>query len=371
METTTPEVSSTNSNIHFESGLHPLGFHDQDLVVGQFKDSGDLDTHIWNPEVGERIASYAYDTDLVLAIDGVSPDPKDRSLATTDDYERATRNWVALPARPLELTKSGTIYLVGADFNPAMGDYNLTEENKAMEGYTASLITENMLIATALLGIMSGGRDKGTTRRDFLKAAGAGIALTALRPVPLILTPLSQTEQEEKILQDLGSFLSPKLMGSTWRDGRTALLAAKMQDVVGSGLVPGSDEQTQYAVVMGSGHQDKYGDFQQKQARDRTIVEFAREIVEAGRKIYAAANKIPVDLVPNEHINSLFDYLAKVDIIEVRDPREYADKDFYKSGLINACFTEVTSFQSPQVETIISDLRPKVKTTTIQAPRTE
>lgn len=371
METSTPpEPISSRPVIHFESGMHPLGFQAQNQVVQRFKDTGDLDTHIWNREVGKRIASYAYNDGLVLAVDGVGPDPIDRSLATTDDHETATRNWVKLPARPLELTKSGTLYLVGADFSPALGSYNHDEGEKELGEYARSLVGENALIAATLLGIM-GARQGKFNRRDFLKAAGAGVVLTAIRPAPLVLAPASQSEEEQTAWQNLSNLLSPKLTSSVWTNGRTALLGAKMQDVAQSGLVPGSDEKTQYAVVMGSGHQDRYGDFQQKQARDRAINSFAREIVEAGREIYAAANNISVDLVPDDHINSLLDYLAKVDIIEVRDPREYANKDFYKSGLVSACFTEVTSFQSPQVESAIADLRPKAKTTTDKAPRSE
>ena len=100
--------------LHFESGRHPLTETEFTKIYKDFY-SGDLDSHSWNKEVSERIASYAFDApSLLLTIDGIPTQPRSTYPLFTP-VEDAIYDWVRLPARPNMLNHTGKLYLVRGD----------------------------------------------------------------------------------------------------------------------------------------------------------------------------------------------------------------------------------------------------------------
>jgi hypothetical protein len=64
-----PEQKSEGGGVHFEPGIHPFSQSENAAVFNAFY-NGDLEMHMWNKEVDERIASYAYAADaLLLTVD--------------------------------------------------------------------------------------------------------------------------------------------------------------------------------------------------------------------------------------------------------------------------------------------------------------
>src|SRR5437016_665670 len=109
-----PETVTTTPPLHFESGRHPATDRENATVNNGFS-SGDLDTHGWNKEVGERVASYSFDVPaLLLTIDGVPPQPAS-PYPLFPPLQEASNMWVRLPARPNKLNHTGKLYVVKAD----------------------------------------------------------------------------------------------------------------------------------------------------------------------------------------------------------------------------------------------------------------
>jgi hypothetical protein len=76
-----PEKRVEGSTIRFEPGIHPETESGKATVDNDFG-QGNLDVHVWNKEVGERIASYAYEAPaLLLTIDGLEPVPPSGSAS--------------------------------------------------------------------------------------------------------------------------------------------------------------------------------------------------------------------------------------------------------------------------------------------------
>lgn len=77
------EAQPQRSAIHFEPG-------DNEFINEASKgfNRGNLDAHVWNTEVGERIASYAYNAPAIaLAIDSVGSEPPNTLYATSSQQQ--------------------------------------------------------------------------------------------------------------------------------------------------------------------------------------------------------------------------------------------------------------------------------------------
>jgi hypothetical protein len=93
------EKRTEGSPIRFEPGMHPNTDIGKVAVYNDFR-QGNLDAHAWNKEVGERIASYAYEAPaLLLTIDGLEPVPPSSNALFTP-LQEAGIVWTHLPTRP-------------------------------------------------------------------------------------------------------------------------------------------------------------------------------------------------------------------------------------------------------------------------------
>jgi len=109
-----PEKRTEGSKVYFESGMHPTTENGASAIYNDFS-QGNLDAHVWNKEVSERIASYAYDAPaLLLSIDGLEPVPPSFNALFTP-LQEAGIVWTHLPARANKLNYTGKVYLVKGD----------------------------------------------------------------------------------------------------------------------------------------------------------------------------------------------------------------------------------------------------------------
>src|SRR6266516_1453043 len=102
------------NSIHFEPGIHPTTQREVDSLHQAFA-NGDLDAHVWNTQVGERIASYAYDKPgLLVTIDSLAPNPSS-SYPFFTPLQEATDVWISLPSRPNNLNHTNSVYVLKGD----------------------------------------------------------------------------------------------------------------------------------------------------------------------------------------------------------------------------------------------------------------
>ncbi len=379
------EKRGDRSDIHFEPGIHPRT-EDENVTVYNGFYKGDLDVHGWNKEVGERIASYAWSSPaLLLTIDGVVPQPPSVYPQLTS-LQEAIYTWVRLPARPIKLNQTGKIYVVKGDTDyyrlpqavlPTVQEsaslkqqmdakYHAEVENssliqqQAIVGETAIITALGMVLwaankyANPLIG------NQKISRRQFLdktiKAATGtvGVGSFLRYELPNITTVIPHKSTEE-FFQIVDNVVRPRLVRSTFIDGRTALLLAKAEDAQ---PMLGDLHQAKNVVVMGSAHTDMVSTYLQgKEERNNAIAGYAGELLETAKEVYATYNHVPPEHTPTNVIQSVLNYVSQVDIVEVSDPGGSSfQPDFPRT--VDKQMTPLKTFNSPQVEQAIQHLRP-------------
>ncbi len=380
-----PETLTQASALHFEPGIHQSE-SGQVTVYSDFR-QGNLNAYAWNTEVGERIASYAYNAPaLLLTIDGLEPVlPSQKPLDTP--LTEAGIIWTHLPARPNKLNHTGQAYVVRGDtlfwqipqavipdlkdparFYPQMDAKVQTDAQNAERTYDTAIAGETAGIAS--LGLVLWGASKllapsatsqQLSRRRFLgntlKLALATAVTGSLLRYPLSnITAGAANEPTKEFLQTIDNIIRPRLTRSTFVDGRTALLLAKAEDA--QDQLRGEVEPTN-VLVMGSIHADMAPTYvQEKGERKKAIAAYAGELLDTAKLVYASFFHLSPENIPPQVTQSLLNYVSQVDIVQVTDPGGSSFQPSIAQN-IDKQVSLYKSFHSPQVEAAIAHLLPK------------
>jgi hypothetical protein len=379
-----PEKINQASPIHFESGTHANTKNEVDALYNA-DDSGNLDRYTWNDEVGNRIASYAYNApSLLLTIDGLMPKPPSKSDVFSNPHVEAVDIWSSLPARPNKLSHTGRVYILKGDSKilrlsqAVMPDVvepaSVKQEVVALDdrvGQNAVTTVENSIVEETVgiagFGLALWGASKllssphTISRRQFLSksvavAAGA-ITLGSLSrlEIPTLAADVPN-EPTKDFLQTVENIIRPRINSATFIDGRTALLLAKAEDAQASLQ---EFAQATNVVVMGNAHGFMAPTYiQDKGERNKAIVTYVQELLDVAKQVYGNYYNLSPEQIPPQATNSLLNYVTQVDIVEITDP---GAQSFQPSvaQTIDKQIIPYKSFNSPQVEEAIRDLRPK------------
>lgn len=379
----TPENPTETPTIHFEPGSHPRTDSDNTAVYNSFY-SGNLDAHGWNKEVGERIASYAFNTPaLLLTIDGVGPQSPSAYPVFTPLAE-AAGIWTHLPARPNQLNHTGKLYVVKADTDyyrlPQAILPNVQESNSLKQQMDAdyrgdiassvNTLQASLLGETALVGslgavlwgasklISQRAANQKISRRQFLNkslAIGTGIAIgtSVSRAFLGNLAAIAPNEPTAEFLETVDNTIRSRLIRSSFIDGRTGLLLAKAEDAQQA-----MESNATNVIVLGEAHADIAATFmQEKGERNTAIAAYAQELLAVAQQVYDNYYHLSPDHIPSSVTHALLNYVSQVDIVEIRDPGGQSYQPNFPST-VDKQITPYKSFHSPQVEEAISQLRP-------------
>lgn len=374
-------------NIRFEAGIHKMA-HDFGEEFQKIE-KGDLNIHIWNPEVAKRMSEYHPE---VVAIDSLDPFIPPISI---DDRRFL---WWALPARPRDLNPKGEIYVVCGDVSPGdisyfgrlgsnqevirkMSEYDLgnpisdqkiakyvEEGNQEVSTLSklGSLLSSTFLIYKAMtMNKFPDDKSKNEiSRRDFLKLGGAaGVVLLLGRTNETIVSDArdlvgkkavkANSEYEEGVILHIASLLRPRFQEENLINGRGALVTAKEEDSINVLHLPPT---TPGSIVMGWGHAPEATRLMaNRSARTSTIAKYAGDLVTILEETlqtlgYTQDQKFIA-------VNHLLDLIAETTIVKVSDPGGPSDQpDFMQK--INGLFSEELYFLSPQVLKATQHLRP-------------
>ena len=357
-ETTITQEIPSGRPIHFEPGLHELSPEKwNELYVRVW--NGDLDVHDWNPEVANRIATYAFNAPaLLLAIDG--------QAAGTDDF---VNTWLGLPARPNLLNHGNSVYVVKGDlvasgfkensdnaFNSIYWQYSV----EAVTGLIMLAVMHEITPEKPQIQNSTSARSPLITRREFLKTLGVTVGGVALMsPLAQLLikfsTILPKDEDLKSFLQKLDTLISPKFLHSDWLDGRTALLMAKSSDA--QSMLPNDIQDAEYAVVMGFAHSSSADEFKNKDKRALAIRRFAESYIQTGKEVWASSHHENIKQVPTSTTNSLLDYFCQFQVQKISDPGSHSFDPRIPSECKKYVAT-VGTYVSQEVFEVVRDLRP-------------
>lgn len=379
------EKRREGSVIHFEPGIHPPASE----LTQLYKDfnNGHLETQMWNKEVSERIASYAYNAPaLLLTIDGLAPEPPSAN-PLFNSLQEAIYTWVRLPSRPNKLNHTHKAYVVKGDSQyyrlPQAVLHNIEEpeslrqqmeaqaqneaenaqklDQNAIMGETAGIAALGMALWGASKLLSPAALSQRMSRRKFL---GRSLAITTGVMVGGSLLRLETpnianvpNEPTEEFLQTVANVVRPRLARPIFQDGRTALLLAKAEDAQAS--LPELFQATN-VVVMGSGHLDMASRYMQDNGeRNKSIAAYATELLDVAKQVYGNYYRVSPDQITPQATNALLNYVTQVDIVAVTDP---GGSSFQPSlaQIIDKQITPYKSFYSPRVAEAIKDLRPTV-----------
>lgn len=378
--------------INFEPGIHPIK-ESENTAISQAANNGDLTAHAWNAEVGNRIKRRGFNkTAMVISVDGDSPISAWSGL-TENNSNINFVSWVLLPARPSELNSSNSVYLLRADtndnFTPIIsrgGKPDLDRDDpdlqyqyiqNAGKSIQLSRVSETFLRPITVLAAMYGaselrrrvfphtGKDIYSgkiSRREFLKLAGVFSAALLASASPVAgaisgeLASKTKSESVKDFLLKIDQIASARLFMDDWVDARTGLMYSKMEDIAISNVAFPAD--TDFSIVLGHSHNTNQATMEEnRDARNKKIHSYAKRMIRDGKTAYSIFAGIPESEVPQEAINRLLDYLTLAQIVKVTDPGG-GDKDPNFVSKINNYFTTIATYNSPQVEEAIRDLRP-------------
>jgi hypothetical protein len=346
------------SEITIELGNHPADARDQDAVFKKTRQGNDS-SHFWPSAVKHRMAKYK---PSVIAIDSAQPVYPTHGKVP---YEDKANIWTLLPGKPSEINDTEQIFVVAGDNTYAESDANtyelvglrmLSRAGFAYVGYKAlsgayklsrSDIplpedpTEDDYSARRNL------RKRQMTRGHFLGMMGglAGFAvglsgqLSADLPRGIFHDVTGEVGAEADELT-LDRVLNPNDSFS-YADGRTALLIAKLKDVIGK-----KDFGLTGAVVLGEAHNAHSQELLNDGAlRDAFIRRHAELVIKKAR----TDNDYYSDSKAREQLR----YERKIQIYEVTEPDDKAFSADPKKE-ISRMVTMVDEFKSPSVITATS-----------------
>jgi|GEM_PF-5493217 len=390
------EVINVYTGVRFEPGIHPITAQENNAMYQGFNE-GNLHTHLWNPQVAQRMKTY---NPAVIAIDG---SVSDRFIieGDADNYQGFTSyikdspawNWLSIPDRPNQLNKEGKIYVVhgdisytdlagifwtmGSNYQDLQNDIQRMQKLEEKErtetnNYFSKMDTQTHLFESFLGGVVAGLvvatlNVRKLSRRNFLKTATAASAAVLAGVGPQVAFPrpsdlphhasLSKNEQAKELMQRVITALRPRFTEELWLNGRTAIVMAKEEDAIDALGLP---KDTPGAVVMGDGHSPQANVLlEDKVERAKTIDEFAKYLFDLSDTIYAEIFGKGTDMYyyyRNPGLNYLLTLLGKVQISKVTDPGGSDNNPNLKND-VNDYVEVVKTFQSPQIEKIIGHLR--------------
>ncbi|HYT42086.1 MAG TPA: hypothetical protein VEP90_07055, partial [Methylomirabilota bacterium] len=366
-----------------------------------------------------RIATYTYHAPgIVMGIDGLQPlDTFFVNNPYLPPYVTREANiWYGIPARPNKLNQHGRLVVVIAD---VLGDevadhafalrhhiklprkstyqeasYVWRSNQEAQQVSDSAILTEDATAATAsiALGLAIGkimkegakylpkqdasqqpaeeqinpllAKKHRMTRRAFMKKAlqytAAGAVATQLlnigRNEVHDLAGHAQDEPTEQLWETIDSYLKPRLLTSTWLDGRSDRLVLATDD---ARKEPGIPQQAEAIVMVGVNHNAVVQeDLRNPSQRGTAARAYAEELLSMTKQIYAGYYHIPVEEVPDGVTNAFLDYFTTGELVEVIDPEGPSFQPEFGSHLKRYVQNRGT-FHSPQLEAAIAHLRPK------------
>ena len=375
-----PEIVAQSHNIYFEPGFHG-GYTEAESAFSR----GNLDAHAWNTETVQRIISYAYDAPaLLLTLDSLEPVPPNQKPLNTPRQEASTV-WIDLPARPNKLNHTGKVYVVKGDSYQLQIPEAVLPNAKDLSGFSQQMSTivqkeayndisaeANAILeetaGIASLGLLLWGASKfirpsipmqTISRRKFLeRAIIATTATTVIGSLARLTTSNiaaeASNEPTEEFLQTVGNIVRPRLVRSTFIDGRTALVLAKAEDAqaISADLLQATN-----VILMGNRHMEMAPTYlQDREERNTAIVAYAKDLLDTAKQVYISYFHISPKSIPLQVTQFLLNYVSQEDIVEVTDPGGLS----FQPNVTQSIDKQVTlykSFHSPQVEEAIKPLR--------------
>lgn len=266
------------SEVVFEPGQHPLAAGSWSVMIDSTI-SGNADEHLWNNEVADRISAYK---PSIVAIDSVEPE----TPRLHEPLMTKAAIWTALPGTPNKLNGTDEIFVVAGDSVYGQKDPNdrvslalrtVSTFGLMYLGYKVGIQTYNAFKSDnpepeipaiydhevredqeAAITAHAEKESQQLTRRNFLGLAcgmavlGSGFANQAAA----ISSSQNGKDAAGLIDTEFGNLSLDRALNRDhqydYLDGRTALLIAKLHDVIGSGAYV--DSRSTGSVVMGSGH---------------------------------------------------------------------------------------------------------------------
>ncbi len=265
--------------IRFEAGNHGVPSHTRNIL--EKINAGDLNAHVWNKEVSDRLRDYK---PYVIGIDSIYPHAADIDPLKYDiDISEKKRIWQWLPNDPMRINDKGEVLVVSGDiqygmmvgeFSPTVSDAEFEEiksklasardKQMGMEPYKkernilfgGTILLDAISIATL---IYSANKNKQMSRRRFLQNVGTAGVLATLAPGGFIAgrylgavgAMYAPNEETAGILKNISKLTAPFIHKDDWIDARTALVIAKTKEAAESELVQSGSNA---AVVFGNGH---------------------------------------------------------------------------------------------------------------------
>ncbi len=389
-------AQTTKPDIHFERAHHALSPVEAQISFIRFL-QGDKTAHGWNREVTESMASYK---PLFLALDGQTPlqvseftwIPGQNPLPLSDVDKQLL--WFAVPGAPSEINDTGKVSVVAGDIIYSnVFPYVRNNKELPQEAFNAldvlgrdssndlfdnpkinelaqlfEMSAEDLIIALPMALLTRNTLRRPIhyqptkySRREFIKrsipvVAGVAALLSGAGGLTYERYKMStgeqiahaSNEQTREELQTIAAIMRPRIARSIYVDGRTALLDAKLRAFM-------KGKQGAGAVVMGEFHDPDV----LNTADETTLIhDYAKDILETVDEIFEA-QKMKLD--PHERTvrrQSLLQYFAKEDVYTITDPGNPTINPNLPNIIPQHVRYEGT-FQCPQVEQAVSDLRPQ------------
>lgn len=369
---------SSMSKIEFEPGIHPTDDGDSWSMIEKTQ-GGDVDSHLWNGEVADRIGEY---NPSIIAIDSLEPSPSINGQLSTE-YMAAL--WSLMPDRPSKLNGTDEIFVLAGDNIYGEPDANGIVSSTLRLWTAMGMVYAGYKVSAGIYARL-GARPpepqepgmpftrpydqerednpiydqereepdttpvltrKQITRRRFLGMAGAGIALGVSSSALLSASaPFGFARDIAAKINDKTDDITPdRLLDPDgiypYVDSRTALLIAKTKDAM---------EQRGFgdsaSIIMGATHLAKADDIMNNpELRDEHIREHAKLLV---AKAEGDRNFFDVRSNPRERANWILDEERLIQIFRVTEPDEGAFKADPEAEL-NRMIELVDQFHSPSV----------------------
>lgn len=341
-------MSETAHKIYFEPGWHSW-FLNQYEEVDRRHVRGDTQAHHWNPSVAKRMRKYS---PYVLGLDSLFP--------TQSEDDPIKLSWEWMPGSPKQMTGRNSIYVVAGDVlhqdtaetgdSPLWGDfYSLGWKKVWQVGKEVSV--EGLVPILASVGILSWivARNPTITRRSFLKGGIRGLAgLAGLFGLGK-LAPAFHSDSENHALSPVYQYLTelgkPRIVSSTWLDGRAALLIAKTAGAFDRLDLP-SDATA--SVVMGWPHAyEGYNLLNSVELRTQVIRRYAQEFYQDVFPIVQRIYEMEDNTENRQNIRNVVAYFFARS--EISNFYQLEDLDTIWGSL------RVARYIEPEIENVLSD----------------
>ena len=249
--------------VYFEPGIHPLITGTAERQFSQVQ-HGNLNVHIWNEAVRERMKSYSPD---LVAIDGLG-------VFDTVDSNAKASVWYSLPGRPSQINGTDEILVVAGDntYNSQRGnsveDLGIRLANMVMYAaagtlgwhFISKLIRDSGRLAPKASADTDASKDQpssmAVSRRQFFRGF-VGASLFFNQPNVVAYAPWRFPEPLSTDVDNVAQSISLERLIDPEHEyeyigGRTALLIAKIHDVAMTRRY--TDKITAGSVVMGAAH---------------------------------------------------------------------------------------------------------------------